>query len=98
MTRDNRHEPGQNDRTDRVGRAVAFRAADGSVASRSPPADDAITNGMLSMTHRKLILLAVLSLAVPTTALADAIDGNWCSADGHQMTINGDDITTPGGK
>ena len=50
------------------------------------------------MTHRNLIVAAVLLLAAPTAALADAIDGNWCSADGHHMTINGDDITTPGGK
>src|SRR4030088_1098568 len=50
------------------------------------------------MTHRSLILAAVLWLAAPTTALADAIDGNWCSAEGQHMTINGDDITTPGGK
>ncbi|MEA2885925.1 MAG: hypothetical protein QOD11_285 [Bradyrhizobium sp.] len=50
------------------------------------------------MIHRNLILAAVLLLAAPTAALADAIDGNWCSADGQHMTINGDDITTPGGK
>lgn len=30
-------------------------------------------------------------------ARADAIDGNWCSDDGRHMTINGADITTPGG-
>jgi hypothetical protein len=50
-----------------------------------------------SMTRRNLILAAVLLLAAPATALADAIDGNWCSADGQHMTIHGDDITTPGG-
>lgn len=50
------------------------------------------------MTHYKLILATALSLAAPATALADAIDGNWCSADGQHMTIHGDDITTPGGK
>ena len=50
------------------------------------------------MIHRKLILATVLLLAAPTAALADAIDGNWCSADGQHMTIAGDDITTPGGK
>jgi len=49
------------------------------------------------MTHRKLILAAVLLLTAPATALADAIDGDWCSADGQHMTIHGDDITTPGG-
>ena len=49
------------------------------------------------MTHRSLIMAAVLLLAAPDVALADAIDGNWCSADGQHMTIHGDDITTPGG-
>ncbi len=49
------------------------------------------------MTHRNLIAAIALLLAAPSTALADAIDGNWCSADGQHMTIQGDDITTPGG-
>ena len=31
------------------------------------------------------------------TALADAIDGDWCHADGRRLTINGPDIVTPGG-
>jgi hypothetical protein len=30
-------------------------------------------------------------------AYADAIDGNWCRADGKRMTIRGPDIVTPGG-
>ena len=30
-------------------------------------------------------------------ALADAIDGNWCSGDGKRMSINGPAIVTPGG-
>jgi hypothetical protein len=50
------------------------------------------------MIHRNLMLAAVLLLAAPTAALADAIDGDWCSTDGQHMTIHGDDITTPGGK
>ena len=50
------------------------------------------------MTLRTLTMAAVLLLAAPTAAFADAIDGDWCSADGQHMTINGDDITTPGGK
>ena len=29
--------------------------------------------------------------------LADAIDGDWCHADGRRLTINGPDIVTPGG-
>lgn len=50
------------------------------------------------MTHRNLMLAAVLLLTAPTAAYADAIDGDWCGADGQHMTIHGDDITTPGGK
>ena len=50
------------------------------------------------MTYRNLIAAVALLLAAPTTVLADAIDGDWCSADGQHMTIRGDDITTPGGK
>ena len=49
------------------------------------------------MTRRMLTLATVLLLA-PAPALADAIDGDWCSADGQHMTIRGDDITTPGGR
>ena len=49
------------------------------------------------MTYRTLLLTAALLLAAPTTVLADAIDGDWCSTDGQHMTIHGDDITTPGG-
>jgi hypothetical protein len=32
------------------------------------------------------------------TARADAIDGDWCRADGKRMSIRGPDIVTPGGK
>ena len=31
------------------------------------------------------------------TALADAIDGDWCHADGRRLSINGPDIVTPAG-
>ncbi len=31
------------------------------------------------------------------TARADAIDGDWCRADGKRMSINGPEIVTPGG-
>jgi len=61
-------------------------------------AHDEFWRDAFSMTHRKLILATALWLAATTTVLADAIDGNWCSADGQHMTIHGDDITTPGGK
>ncbi|MCW5693837.1 MAG: hypothetical protein KIT48_15870 [Pseudolabrys sp.] len=39
---------------------------------------------------------ALLALAAP--AFADAIDGDWCRADGKHMTIRGPAIVTPGGK
>ena len=40
---------------------------------------------------------AIFALALPTTARADAIDGDWCRNDGKHMSINGPDIVTPGG-
>jgi len=44
-----------------------------------------------------LVAAATLSL-VPDGARADAIDGNWCAADGRVMTIEGAAIVTPGGR
>lgn len=40
---------------------------------------------------------ALLALAA-TPARADAIDGDWCKADGKRMKIRGPQIVTPGGK
>ena len=37
----------------------------------------------------------LLASAVP--CFADAIDGDWCRADGKRMSIRGPEITTPGG-
>jgi len=37
-------------------------------------------------------------LAIVDPALADAIDGDWCRADGKRMTIRGPAIVTPGGQ
>lgn len=36
-------------------------------------------------------------LAAAGTARADAIDGNWCHADGKRLSIEGPRIVTPGG-
>lgn len=36
-------------------------------------------------------------LVFSTPVLADQIDGNWCSKDGHQLSIMGSAIITPGG-
>jgi hypothetical protein len=38
-----------------------------------------------------------LACLFATGAHADAIDGDWCRADGKHMTIRGPDIVTPGG-
>jgi hypothetical protein len=43
-----------------------------------------------------LIATAVL-LATTNTTLADAIDGDWCHADGRRFSIRGSAIVTPAG-
>jgi hypothetical protein len=40
----------------------------------------------------------VAGLFASGAAWADAIDGNWCHGDGRSLTINGPQLTTPGGK
>ncbi len=51
--------------------------------------------------HRKVQLVSILALAgvmlFASNARADAIDGDWCRADGKRMSIRGPDIVTPGG-
>ena len=48
------------------------------------------------------MLTAVAGIALlclwSTRAQADVIDGDWCNAEGKQMTIRGPEIVTPGGK
>ncbi len=41
---------------------------------------------------------AVIWLGLTTVVKADQIDGTWCSPSGLSMTIEGQDIRTPGGK
>jgi hypothetical protein len=43
-----------------------------------------------------LVGTALLGFSCP--ALADAIDGDWCRADGKRMMIRGPAIVTPGGQ
>ncbi len=43
-------------------------------------------------------LVALTLLASTERAWADAIDGNWCFADGRRLSIQGSDLVTPGGK
>ena len=34
----------------------------------------------------------------PASVRADAIDGDWCHADGRRLSIHGPDLVTPGGR
>ncbi len=43
------------------------------------------------------IPLAAACLIASGPARADAIDGDWCHADGRRLTIKGPQLTTPGG-
>jgi hypothetical protein len=48
---------------------------------------------------RTLPALATALALLPTVALADRIDGEWCSADGaRHVRIEGPALTTPGGQ
>jgi hypothetical protein len=53
-----------------------------------------------AMNHRAILTAAtcVALIAQAAPGLADAIDGDWCRADGKRMTIRGPAIVTPGGK
>ena len=42
-------------------------------------------------------LAAALVLVATSSALADAIDGDWCHADGRRFSIRGSAIVTPAG-
>jgi len=44
-----------------------------------------------------ILTAAAVILLASTVARADAIDGNWCAADGRVMSIEGPRIVTPGG-
>jgi len=45
-----------------------------------------------------MLPLALAVLMQAGAAYADAIDGDWCSADGQRMSIRGDNVTIPSGK
>ena len=47
----------------------------------------------------KRILIAGIAIFSSSPALADAIDGDWCSTtQARQLRIDGPNITTPGGQ
>jgi hypothetical protein len=53
------------------------------------------------MSHRLVAAVAVVAafLLIPAAAQADAIDGDWCAADGpRMMSIRGSAVVTPGGQ
>jgi len=51
------------------------------------------------MYHRTILTAAACAMLLMQAApsLADAIDGDWCRADGKRMSIRGPAIVTPGG-
>jgi hypothetical protein len=53
---------------------------------------------VMSRTLWKVLTLTLLAAGVAGPALADAIDGEWCSDDGRHLSIQGPSIVTPGGK
>ncbi len=54
--------------------------------------------GVMSTMRRRLLATA-FALALSTgTAMADRIDGNWCSPANATMTIEGPRVVTPSGK
>ncbi|MBI5320771.1 hypothetical protein [Bradyrhizobium sp.] len=50
------------------------------------------------MSRRLMLPLALAVVMQAGAAHADAIDGDWCSADGQRMSIRGDNITIPSGR
>jgi len=54
---------------------------------------------MAARTLARALVPATLAAATlfSGTALADAIDGDWCYSDGKRLSISGPDIVTPGG-
>lgn len=53
--------------------------------------------GVAVIFRRSFWLVPAFLILAAMPAHADAIDGDWCSADGKRMTIRGARITTPGG-
>jgi len=45
----------------------------------------------------RIVLIAAGMLLQMGVGHADAIDGDWCTANGKRMSILGEKITTPGG-
>lgn len=52
---------------------------------------------LFSPVRPPVMALVALAALFGGPALADAIDGDWCHADGRRLSISGPDIVTPGG-
>jgi hypothetical protein len=52
---------------------------------------------LFSLARPLAAALGALLVLNAGTALADAIDGDWCHPDGRRLSINGPDIVTPTG-
>ncbi len=42
---------------------------------------------------RSILIVALIIISTP--AIADSIDGSWCTKDGKHLSINGPEITLP---
>ena len=51
----------------------------------------------LKPTVLKLLFASAAFVIMATTAMADAIDGDWCEKMGRHLNIDGPKIKTPGG-
>jgi hypothetical protein len=52
---------------------------------------------MRSLLFSRMLLAAVVLCLASAAARADAIDGDWCSAEGKHIVIKGPEITLPDG-
>jgi len=61
-----------------------------------------LREGRMHMSRLAATLMPALAVSLlifsATASFADAIDGDWCNADGKRMSIRGPEIVTPGGK
>ncbi len=54
------------------------------------------TAGMLRLLTLCVVMIAMLAVST-SSAVADQIDGTWCSPSGQTLSIDGSNVVTPGG-
>jgi hypothetical protein len=77
-----------------AGNGVAL-LSDNSVVTIDTPHRSVVMRQAMSLLAGSV---CAVSLGMAHPAFADAIDGDWCRADGKRMTIRGPAIVTPGGQ